>query len=93
MATQLGRASAQSAGERRTNEKDKNRFKKTGHLLRGWFEASVTAHCKDFIITLCFRSFIFYTNTCIYLQAAERRRGSLCKSTSEAPITGHYNTL
>ncbi|XP_042269987.1 RAB guanine nucleotide exchange factor (GEF) 1, like isoform X2 [Thunnus maccoyii] len=35
MATQLGKAFAQSAGERNISETDKNRFKKTGHLLRG----------------------------------------------------------
>lgn len=35
---QLGKASAQSAGEKRTNEKDKNRFKKIGHLLKDYRE-------------------------------------------------------
>lgn len=35
MATRLGEACAQSAGEKRINERNKSRFKKTGHLLRG----------------------------------------------------------
>lgn len=34
MVTQPGRASAQSVGGKRTSEKDKNRYKKIGHLLK-----------------------------------------------------------
>lgn len=35
MATRLGEASAQSAGERRIKKKNKSKFRKTGLLLRG----------------------------------------------------------
>lgn len=41
-ATRLGEASAQSAGERRIKEKNKSKFKKTGHWLRG---ESVLTRC------------------------------------------------
>lgn len=34
-ATRLGEASAQSVGERRIKKKNKSKFKKTGHWLRG----------------------------------------------------------
>lgn len=48
MVTRLGEACARSAGEKKINEKNKNKFKKTGHLLRGLWSI------PGILISVCF---------------------------------------
>lgn len=53
MATLAGRACARSAGERKTSEKSKNRFKKTGHLLRGLSVSLCLLFCRLLVLLAC----------------------------------------
>lgn len=102
MATLAGRACARSAGERKTSEKSKNRFKKTGHLLRGLSVSLCLLFCRLLVLLACsclsVRPSIHLTMIVIVVpsfpsQAAERGRGSLCKQTSEGPITANHHTV
>lgn len=107
MATQHGRAYVQSAGERKINETNKSRSKKTGHLLRGkcvllylMYSWKVCAGCfvpmPAHFVGLCLSNLASAGYPAVIsfpFQTAERGRGSVCKQTPEGPVTVKHHPL
>lgn len=87
MATQPGRACAQSVGERKINEKSKGKSRRTGLLLRGWyfyFSAIIIQNCNGII----FLFFILPLYVVVLLGSRERKRKHM-----PADISGHNHNL